>query len=541
MLIIYFYITIVAFLICQVMVPIISRLAIKVELGIDRPSQHKIHQYEVPRLGGIAILSGFFISVLFFVEQESHALRGFLLGGVLIFLTGLIDDVIGLRPFQKLAGQIMGSLVAILIGGVQLSSLGNPLGTGEIQLGMLAVPVTLFAIVGVINAINLMDGLDGLAGGVSLIASFSFAILAYRIDNPLLLSLSTALCGALLGFLVYNIYPARIFMGDSGSLVLGYFLAVFSIMLVESDQGRISALTPLLILLIPVLDVLVVMVGRWKQKSKIFSADRTHLHYRLLDLNIGHRQTVLLIYGMSYICSFLAIIGHAKPDATLMMLIICVGGLQYLVLKQLQSTLKMESRNQSFMTYDFFRSIVVRSNFLFLLIKYLVITLMLLTVFTQPSLGWVKTASWGLLFVFMLCFILKGRSRDNALLGLVYLSVIVVVFRQVNFGTTVLFFENAYLMLCNACYAILGVAVLLKSFIRKRFGRLIDRPYEYFLLFLSLSVPLLPVELTQQWHLLSVVAKCILLFAAMKLILIRKTQGNRKILAAILTALLLTW
>lgn len=542
MLIDLFYIALISLLACQLLVPVVARLAIETGGGLDLPDQRKVHRREVPRLGGIAIFLGFLTPVLFWVEQGGSLLRGILLGALILFVTGLVDDIVGLTPLQKLSGEALGALVVILIGGVQLTSLGNPLGIGGIELGSWSVPVTLFMMVGVVNAVNMLDGLDGLAAGVCLLAALCFAVLAFRIDHVFLMYLAMALSGSLVGFLVYNTYPARIFMGDSGSLLLGYLLAVFSIMLVESDHGQVATTVPLLVLLVPILDTLVVMFGRWRCGTKIFSADRSHLHHRLMDLGIGHRQSVLLVYGISYLCGLAGVLFYQQPDYLLMAGMVLAAAVVYLFLCRFRDRSPKARYYASIVNRrDLYRSIVQHSTWLLLAIKYLLLLLLFGTVAARGAGPWLQGVSWLLLASLVACIGLKRAWRDRLLLVLLYLVAAVLVFRQVNYSQDAWLLGGRYHLVANSGYLLLAVAVLVKGAMRKRFGRLVDRPFEYLLLLVALTVPLLPHELTGQWHLTAVVAKCLVLFAALKLVVIRKTVNNRKILFAMAVALLFTW
>ena len=307
-----FYIFFTALMASLILIPPISHLAIRVG-GIDVPDERKVHCDDTPRLGGIAIFSAFLFAVLFFCDIDLQ-IKGFLSGAVIIFLTGLADDLTNLTPRQKFLGEIIAATIAVVIGGLELSSLGNPLGLGTISLGPFAIPFTIFAVVGVTNAVNLLDGLDGLAAGGTAIACLAFGTLAYQSGNYSLLALDLALIGAIIGFLRYNTYPAKIFMGDSGSLFLGYCMGIFSVMLITSGNTKISTYTPLVILAVPVLDTLVVMFKRLSLGNKVFSPDKSHIHHRLLEIGIGHKYSVILVYGISYFLSLFAVLCYDLPD-----------------------------------------------------------------------------------------------------------------------------------------------------------------------------------------------------------------------------------
>jgi len=302
-----------AFLITLMSTPIIRNWANEKKL-VDKPSERKIHSDHIPRIGGIAILMGFLIP-LFLFASITAPFRGLILGGLIIFATGLLDDLFHLSSKQKFIGQILACLVAVFIGKFYLSNLGNFFGLGEINLPLwAAIPFTLFAIVGVSNALNLIDGLDGLAGGISSIVLIAFHMLAYETGNVFVLTVSAALLGAMIGFLKHNLYPARIFMGDGGSLFCGFVLAILSISLTLQEPKPIPAVLPLVVLGVPILDTLWVMTRRLRLGFNPFIADRTHLHHKFLDLGFQHRFTVVIIYSITWLWSIAVIAFPALPD-----------------------------------------------------------------------------------------------------------------------------------------------------------------------------------------------------------------------------------
>ncbi|MDW7646353.1 MAG: MraY family glycosyltransferase [Desulfuromonadales bacterium] len=308
-----FYVGITAMFASLIMVPVLRRWAL--EKGqVDEPDQRKVHTVAIPRIGGIAIFMSFLFSHLVYVDIDPQV-RGVLAGGVVIFFTGLIDDLHGLTPRRKFFGEIAGVAIAIAISDLYIHQLGDLFGFGNIVLpAWVGIPFTVFALVGVINAINLIDGLDGLAGGISAIALVVFSVLAYRDGNVSALLICSSMLGALLGFLKFNFYPARIFMGDAGSLTLGFVLAFMAVFITQGESSTTSPVVPALVLGLPILDTLWVMGRRLLLRQSPFSPDKTHLHHKFLSLGLDHRFTVLLIYGISLFWATVAMIfshGHA--------------------------------------------------------------------------------------------------------------------------------------------------------------------------------------------------------------------------------------
>lgn len=292
------YIFIISLFTAMIMMPFLQRWAIDTG-AVDIPDARKVHHRAVPRIGGVAICMAWLFSLLVYVDM-AREVRGILAGSLIIFLTGLIDDLYGLTPKKKFLGQIIACIVTIIVGHITINSLGDLFGFGLITVPpVLAAPFTILAVVGIINAFNLMDGLDGLAGGISTIALTAFMILGYLTGNMLMLALCAALLGGVLGFLKYNIHPAQIFMGDTGSLLVGFVIAFLAVLLTQSPGAQVQPLVPFVILGLPIADTIRVMSSRMLQRKSPFSPDKTHVHHRFLDLGLNHRYTVIIIYGIS--------------------------------------------------------------------------------------------------------------------------------------------------------------------------------------------------------------------------------------------------
>ena len=315
-----------------IMVPFLRKWAISTGT-VDVPDERKVHTTAVPRIGGIAIFMAFLFSLLVYADLQP-AVRGILAGALVIFFTGFVDDLYGISPHRKFLGEIGGCLVTIVVGHLFLSDLGNLFGFGPIVFPLwLAIPFTVFAVVGVINAVNLIDGLDGLAGGVSVIALGAFFVLAWKSGNVQAMLLCAALLGALLGFLKYNYFPARIFMGDTGSLVVGFLLGFLAVLLTQGHGGTVSPVLPVLILGMPIVDTLWVMTRRLLNGHSPFAPDKTHVHHKFLDLGLEHRFTVIFIYGISLFWALASLLLHRLPEYLLLLLFLAATGAFYLALR----------------------------------------------------------------------------------------------------------------------------------------------------------------------------------------------------------------
>ncbi len=310
--------------IAYLMTPIARRAAYRLG-AIDVPrDERRVHRKPIPRLGGLAIYTAFLIVCLITLEIDLQLLA--LLGGAtLMTVTGIVDDTKSISAKLKLFLQIIAALM-VIGSGVRIEFITNFLDPSRpiIPLGILSVPVTLFWVVGITNTVNLIDGLDGLAAGVASIASLSLAVVAYLNGQPEVAVLLMILAGATLGFLPYNSHPASIFMGDTGSLLIGFILAAVSIEGVIKSATAIAVAIPILALGIPIFDTTFAIMRRMVNKRPIMEADRGHLHHRLLDQGFSHRQTVWILYAYSLFLGISAILisGAGRETSIVMLLIV---------------------------------------------------------------------------------------------------------------------------------------------------------------------------------------------------------------------------
>ncbi|MFC0525400.1 glycosyltransferase family 4 protein [Pontibacillus salicampi] len=284
--------------------PFVKKLAIKIG-ATDKPNQRKVHQKLMPRLGGLAIFLSFIIGMLFFFPDSQYTLP-LIIGSTIIIITGVLDDMRELSPKVKMAGQLAAAIVVVL-GGVEVEFINLPFGEGKLEFGMFSVPITILWIVGITNAINLIDGLDGLAAGVSSIALLTVSGMAITMGNTFVVMAGFITLGSTLGFLIYNFYPAKIFMGDTGALFLGYIISVLSL-LGFKNVTLFSFVIPVIILGVPISDTIFAIVRRFVHKKPLSSPDKSHLHHNLLRLGYSHPETVLMIYAMASLFSLAAVI-----------------------------------------------------------------------------------------------------------------------------------------------------------------------------------------------------------------------------------------
>lgn len=308
-----------AYLTSGIVQPIVTRFAIQRGL-LDRPDgERRLHGRPIPRLGGVGVFAAVLIAASAGASLESATqlltLLPFILsiaaGATCLFVVGLVDDLKGVRPAVKLVVQ---SSAAIIVWqrGFRVEQLILP-GGRVIVLGMLALPLVVAWIVGLSNAFNLVDGADGLAGGVAVIALAATAVSALVLRNTMVFWFSAALIGAMLGFLRYNLPPARIFLGDSGSLVVGFLLAVLTVKGMTRHDGAVFALGPIFALSYPLLDTGISMLRRWLRREPLSRADGRHIHHQLRKLGLGARQSLLVLLGLSSLVAALGVSASLAP------------------------------------------------------------------------------------------------------------------------------------------------------------------------------------------------------------------------------------
>ena len=257
---------------------------------MDRPNARKVHTHVIPRLGGLAIYIGFMAAVLFCVPLQ-HELVGMLLGCTAIVAVGIWDDICNIPAKVKLVGQILAACIPIAFG-IQIEWLTNPFGDIIVLPEIIAIPVTIFWIIGFTNTVNLIDGLDGLAAGVAFIASISMFLLAYNLNQFLPALVIVSMAGAALGFLQYNFNPAKIFMGDTGSMLLGYTLSVAAVLGLVKTAATVALVVPIIALGLPILDTTFAIIRRKMSGVPIFQPDKGHLHHRLLALGMTRSNRI---------------------------------------------------------------------------------------------------------------------------------------------------------------------------------------------------------------------------------------------------------
>ena len=307
--------------------PLVRRFAFKIG-AIDIPKDNRrMHKKPTPRIGGLAIIFGFTVATLCFA-QPSRQLYGTLSGAAIIAIMGVIDDCKNLPAKLKFVIQIIAALVVVFAGDIKIDVFTNPNFLSDnpywVLPEWLSVTLTVIWIVFITNAVNFIDGLDGLAAGVSAIMSISLVFISIRVGEYSIAILGIALMGSCFGFLPFNFNPAKIFMGDTGSTFLGFMLATLSIQGVFKSYAVISFAVPLLILGLPLFDALFAMIRRILRGQSPMTADRGHLHHRLVDMGFSQKQTVFILYAISGVLGITAVLLAESGVLRALLLVICV-------------------------------------------------------------------------------------------------------------------------------------------------------------------------------------------------------------------------
>ena len=318
-----------ALVISFLMTPVVKTFAYKVG-AIDVPKdERRMHKVPIPRLGGLAIFIGFMVSILLFLDIRGNPqMQSILLGAVVIVVLGVVDDIMALPALLKFVVQIVAALIPATHG-VRILAFSNPnIFSDNLYwvLGGLSIPVTVLWIVAITNSVNLIDGLDGLANGVSAISATTMLVIAMMASEAQVAVVMAALVGASVGFMPYNLNPAKMFMGDTGATFLGYILATMSIQGLFKYYAVISFVVPFLILGLPIFDTAFAFIRRIAHGQSPMHADRSHIHHRLIDMGLNQKQAVATLYVISAILGLSAVVltTGGEQKAMLLFAALCI-------------------------------------------------------------------------------------------------------------------------------------------------------------------------------------------------------------------------
>ena len=305
--------------------PLVKIFAEKIG-AMDVPNEaRRIHDHPIPRMGGLAIFLGFILSVVLFADI-TKPVQGILFGAIVIVAVGAIDDIVNLPAWIKFIVQIVAAGIAVAHG-VVIENLMNPFFWSDVDhlaLHFLSIPVSIVWIVAITNSVNFIDGLDGLAVGVSAIDSVTMLVIAMIVADGNVAIILAALAGACVGFMPYNLNPARIFMGDTGALLLGYILATVSVLGLFKFYAVISFAVPLLILAVPLFDTVFAFFRRIAKGQNPMTADRGHFHHRLLNLGLSQKHAVAILYSISAVLGLSAVVITTSGELKMLILVVAV-------------------------------------------------------------------------------------------------------------------------------------------------------------------------------------------------------------------------
>ena len=499
--------------ITMALIPVFSRFAGRVH-ALDVPDWRKVHGRPIPLVGGLAMAIGALVSAFLWVQLESFV-YAYLIGASIIVLVGVLDDIKGIDYRAKFAGQIAAALILIFVGGIKITTLGTLLPENVVLPDWFAIPFTLIVIVGVTNAINLADGLDGLAGGICLVSLICLGYLAFLEGDTLVVLLAVSLSGAILGFLRFNTFPATVFMGDAGSLLIGFSVIALTLNLTQG-QTPLSPLLPLLIVGFPILDTATVMAERLTQRRPLFAADKNHLHHKLIGLGLFHTEAVLAIYVVQAAFVVWAFVFRFYSEWVILGLylffsLLFVGGL-----------LLSERKKWRFERKGIFDSMVkgrlktLRESRLFIRVPFVAFSISLplllgVTCFLPESIPGAFAVPCAIAggAVVAAHFARKPWGR-RALVTSLYLFIpFIIFFAESQRASWVV---GGWVKLYNASYVFLALCVVLTLRLTKRRQGFRLTPTDFLILFMVLGVSLLPGDYAKEYHLGAIAARIAALF-----------------------------
>lgn len=522
------------------LIPALGGLAVRMNV-VDLPNERKVHTRPIPRIGGLAMAAGAFVSLLVFTPFDRLS-ASYLAGAAVLVLSGLLDDFYDLSPRIKFAAQILAALIAVWWGGVLVTSLGSLVPDGWLLPDWLAVPLTVFVLVGVTNAINLADGLDGLAGGISLLVLTGIGYLAYQANSQGIVLICLALGGSLFGFLRFNTHPATIFMGDSGSQFLGYSIAVLSLSLTQEHRA-FSPLLPLLLAGVPILDTLTVMVTRMARGQSPFVADKNHLHHNLMRLGLPHPESVLAIYLMQTILIVTAVVFRYYPDWLLLSgYLLFSGSLLWFLHLADRSNLRpasVERYNQRLaVTFRIWKRKGRLIRIVFPFFEFGLPLFLVLTALQTHAVPQSVRLIAGMLALAVLVMMMVGQRYLAQLLHpVVYLLIPSAVYFSSSMPLSSI--PHIIFTFYNMMFGVFTLLMILISRLSRRAGGFKSTPLDFLVIILALTVPFLAVPSDDSHRTVIMAAKIILLYFCFEVLFAELRKKWRSVAVLVSTALLI--
>lgn len=516
-----------------VLVPFFRRLAYALHV-VDLPQERKVHTKAMPKTGGLAMAVG--IIVPLFLWAPKITFFPFLMIALLIIIgAGFLDDIMEFGSLVKFSAQILASLVVVIWGGVKIQSCGVLLPEGVVLGDQVAIPLSVFVLVGVTNAINLADGLDGLAGGISVLIFVVIGCLGLQDGNHFVVIVAAAVVGALFGFLRYNTFPATIFMGDAGSQMLGFLAGSLALWLTQKDIV-LSPLLPLLLLGFPILDTLTVMLERLYHGRSPFAADKNHFHHRLMRFGFFHSEAVLMVYTLQAV-----MVGAAfwlrYFNGWVLLAVYGTLALVILLAFFLAGRYKWSLRKSKIVDAQAFQLRLREHYRLILLIKILFrglqvnlgLVFLILVLPINPVADWLGLLASGALAIFVGIKRFKAESSRLVLRWIFYLIVPTLVYMgelSHSSGNYFWLSSRGLEILCNLSFlSLVTFSLLVLRFTRRSGYR--STPLDFLILIVALLVPAVIPDGLIEVPVGLVVVKIIALFFAFEVILEESRSPNR--------------
>ncbi len=458
---IYLFIFFTALVVSMTAIPLMIRLAPRIGM-LDNPGPRKVHTTPIPRVGGIGIVVGALIAIYFWGTFDK-AIGAYLFGSLVLLAFGALDDSRDLSPYPKFIGQILAAVAVVYYGDVYIASL--PFMELDHLPVSIAKPFTVFAIVGMINALNVSDGLDGLAGGLSILSLSCIAYLAFAAGGFDEMPIIVATLGGVIGFLRYNTYPARVFMGDGGSQFLGFTLGFLAVVLTQKVNPALSPSLPLLFLGLPVIDMLAVIAQRFYYRINPFEATKHHIHHHIMELGFDHYESVVMIYLIQALFVASAVLFSYESDWLIMALYLGISSLMYLFV--FMATRRHWRAHQLHAVSGLTKLIqTVRRHKLFVIIpsRFVSMTIPLFFIFVSLLANHVPrdfSIFSAVLILTLITFFLAGGAKNSIVLqAVIYVTAAFVVYLETKFMNVQSFqLETANLIFFVALAVAIGLAV----------------------------------------------------------------------------------
>lgn len=523
----------IALFITIAMVPLFRRMAYKFN-AMDQPDARKVHTRPMARTGGLAIAVGVLVPLVLWAPPDLF-LRALLLASSIIVAAGFVDDLVNLGPGVKLGAQVLAALVIIFYGRIRIQSLGALMPEDWLLPIWVSIPLTLIVVVGVTNAINLADGLDGLAGGISMIAFIVLGYLSFKVSDPVVTLVAAAAVGAIFGFLRFNTYPATIFMGDSGSQLLGFLAIVLALQLTQNNVA-LSPTLPLLFLGFPILDTLTVMLARIYHGRSPFSADKNHFHHKLMRLGLHHSEAVLTIYLLQVVLVLTAYHMRYCSDWMIVsgyLIFAAAVTLFFFLSAHFNWYLKHRQKGE----YNILQKRLAELNKLTSMLKVIfrllqmnfVLVLLIIIVPTEKVPSWLAgtaAATGGLLLLSLIKR--KSVKFHSILLRLtIYLTLPILIYNRAvaeGFAMVEVFGQNYALFSGAAFFTMILLALLLLKFTRRSGYK--STPLDFLILAAVLLVPVIAPQAEVGVNLELVAVQMIALFFTFEVIIEESRRRN---------------